>query len=46
MKVIAMNRGSIFRIVKESFTKWHGVPGRLARLDFERGEIATVEEQI
>jgi hypothetical protein len=25
LKVIAQNRGSIFRIVKESFTQWNGV---------------------
>jgi radical SAM superfamily enzyme YgiQ (UPF0313 family) len=27
MKVIAQNRGSIFRIVKDSFTCWSGAPG-------------------
>jgi hypothetical protein len=27
LKVVAQNRGSIFRIVKESFTKWSGAPG-------------------
>ena len=26
LKVVAQNRGSIFRIVKESFTKWNGAP--------------------
>ena len=38
LKVIAQNRGSIFRIVKESFTKWGGASGRRVRLDFETGE--------
>ena len=37
LKVVAENRGSIFRIVKESFTKWSGAPGNLngARLEFD-----------
>ncbi|HYW43744.1 MAG TPA: radical SAM protein [Bryobacteraceae bacterium] len=38
LKVMAHNRGTIFRIVKESFTKWKGAPGRETVLDFERGE--------
>jgi len=38
LKVIALNRGSIFRILKESFTKWSGAPGRRANLSFETGE--------
>ena len=37
LKVIAQNRGSIFRIVKESFTRWGGAPGTRVRLDFETG---------
>ena len=38
-KVFAQNRGSIFRIVKESFTKWNGAPGNYnaERLKFETG---------
>ena len=32
-KVIAQNRGSIYRIVRESFTKWHGTPAPLPELD-------------
>jgi len=38
-KVFAQNRGSIFRIVKESFTKWNGAPGNhnAERLKFETG---------
>ena len=37
LKVVAQNRGSIFRIVKESFTKWNGAPGNHsgARLEFD-----------
>ena len=37
LKVVAQNRGSIFRIVKESFTKWNGAPGNQngARLEFD-----------
>ena len=37
LKVIAQNRGSIFRIVKESFTKWHGTAGGPDGLEFETG---------
>jgi radical SAM superfamily enzyme YgiQ (UPF0313 family) len=39
LKVVAQNRGSIFRIVKESFTKWNGAPGNHngVRLEFEAG---------
>ena len=37
LSVIAQNRGSIFRIVKESFTKWHGAKGDSPSLDFETG---------
>ena len=39
LKVIAQNRGSIFRIVIESFTKWSGAPGSRngVRLEFETG---------
>ena len=38
LKVIAQNRGSIFRIARESFTKWGGAPGRQVNLEFETGE--------
>ena len=31
LKVVSQNRGSIFRIVKESFTKWGGAPGNNSR---------------
>jgi radical SAM superfamily enzyme YgiQ (UPF0313 family) len=37
LKVVGQNRGSIFRIVKECFTKWGGAPGNHngVRLEFE-----------
>jgi radical SAM superfamily enzyme YgiQ (UPF0313 family) len=38
LKVIAENRGPVFRIARECFTKWSGKPGRRVRLDFETGE--------
>jgi radical SAM superfamily enzyme YgiQ (UPF0313 family) len=34
LKLIAQNRGSIYRIVKDSFTRWHGTRDRAAGLDF------------
>ena len=37
LKVIAQNRASFFRIVKESFTQWNGVGARRPRLEFEAG---------
>jgi radical SAM superfamily enzyme YgiQ (UPF0313 family) len=37
LKVIAQNRGSIVRIVRESFTKWNGTAADGARLEFEVG---------
>jgi radical SAM superfamily enzyme YgiQ (UPF0313 family) len=40
LKVIAGNRRSIFRIVKESFTKWHGTAHTPGGLDFETGGLA------
>jgi hypothetical protein len=41
LKVIAMNRGPIFRVVKECFTKWPGKPGRRVDPDFNRGDRPT-----
>jgi radical SAM superfamily enzyme YgiQ (UPF0313 family) len=38
LKVIAQNRGSIFRIVKECFTKWSGAPRRPVSLDLGTSE--------
>jgi radical SAM superfamily enzyme YgiQ (UPF0313 family) len=32
-QVIAQNRGSIYRIVRESFTKWHGTPRPVPELE-------------
>jgi radical SAM superfamily enzyme YgiQ (UPF0313 family) len=43
LKVVAQNRGSIFRIVKESFTRWGGAPGNRTprlELDLEDSQIA------
>ncbi len=37
LKVVAQNRGSIFRIVKESFGKWNGVGASRPTLEFETG---------
>jgi hypothetical protein len=27
LKLIAENRRSVYRIIRESFTQWHGTPG-------------------
>jgi radical SAM superfamily enzyme YgiQ (UPF0313 family) len=37
LKVIAQNRVSVLRIVKESCTKWNGAAAGAARLEFETG---------
>lgn len=37
MKVIVQNRASMFRLVRESFTQWHGENKNRARLEFEMG---------
>jgi len=37
MRVIAQNRASVFRLVRESFTQWHGTNRSPARLEFEAG---------
>jgi radical SAM superfamily enzyme YgiQ (UPF0313 family) len=37
LKVVAQNRGSIFRIVRESFTKWNGTAAKDVRLELETG---------
>src|SRR5205085_6381275 len=34
LKVITQNRGSVFRIIRESFTQWHGTPAAVGRRDF------------
>jgi len=34
LKLIAQNRGSIYRIVRDSFTRWHGARDLAAGLDF------------
>lgn len=37
MKLIAQNRSSVFRIVRESFTQWHGSNGSARHSDFKAG---------
>jgi radical SAM superfamily enzyme YgiQ (UPF0313 family) len=37
LKLIAQNRASVFRIVKESFTQWHGTSGSARHSDFNAG---------
>jgi radical SAM superfamily enzyme YgiQ (UPF0313 family) len=37
LKVVAQNRASVFRIVRESFGKWGGAGSPRRRLDFEAG---------
>ena len=37
LKLIAQNRASIYRIVRESFTKWHGADGSARHSDFNAG---------
>ncbi len=34
LKLLAQNRAAIYRVVKDSFTKWHGTQGREASRDF------------
>ena len=34
LKLLAQNRRAIGRVVKDSFTRWHGAPERAANLDF------------
>ncbi len=35
LKVIAQNRGSVIRVIKESFTQWNGARATSGRLEFE-----------
>jgi len=37
LKLVARNRKTIFRIIRESFTKWNGAAGQKPRLKFETG---------
>ena len=37
VKLIVQNRVSVFRLVRESFTQWHGANKSHARLEFEVG---------
>jgi radical SAM superfamily enzyme YgiQ (UPF0313 family) len=34
LKLIAQNRSSLWRVVRDSFTQWHGTHGRKAKQDF------------
>ena len=43
MKVIVQNRASVFRLVMEAFTQWHGANGSCARLEFEVGTPRRVD---
>jgi hypothetical protein len=42
LKLIAQNRRTIFRIVRESFTRWHGDVATETGLDFNAPTPATV----
>jgi len=37
LKLVAQNRKTIFRIIRESFTKWNGAAGQNTRMKFETG---------
>ncbi len=37
LKLIAENRASVYRIVRESFTQWHGIDGTARHSDFNAG---------
>ncbi|MGA2992535.1 MAG: radical SAM protein [Candidatus Korobacteraceae bacterium] len=37
LKLIAQNRGSLWRVVRDSFTQWHGTDDRERTEDFDRG---------
>jgi hypothetical protein len=44
LKLIAQNRRTIFRIVRDSFSNWRGSAGAASRLRFESGPSATPVE--
>ena len=37
LKLIAQNRASVYRLVRESFTQWHGADGAARHSDFNAG---------
>jgi hypothetical protein len=37
LRLIVQNRASVYRIVRESFTKWHGADGSARHSDFKAG---------
>lgn len=45
LKVMAENRGVIFSILKDSFTKWKGAAGADVRLDFDAGARRVAAEE-
>jgi radical SAM superfamily enzyme YgiQ (UPF0313 family) len=44
LKLIMQNRSSVVRIIRESFTQWHGTPDAVSRRDFRQtGPVAEPE---
>jgi radical SAM superfamily enzyme YgiQ (UPF0313 family) len=41
LKVIAQNRTSVFRVLRESFTRWNGAGPQNVRIEFETGAAPT-----
>jgi hypothetical protein len=37
LKLIGQNRASVYRLVRESFTQWHGANGKARHSDFHAG---------
>ena len=37
LKLIGQNRGSVYRLMRESFTQWHGANGAARHSDFHAG---------
>jgi hypothetical protein len=37
LKLIGQNRASVYRLVRESFTQWHGADGEARHSDFNSG---------
>ena len=37
LKLIGQNRASLYRLVRESFTQWHGADGEARHSDFNSG---------
>ena len=45
LKVVAQNRASAFRVLRESFTRWNGAAPRNVRLEFDTGAQAAESPQ-